>query len=494
MVAGLAVALACSTLLICSTGALADDEPNDQLVKLVIGLVEDKDKDVRALGLEQVRTAAKGPGATRQFAALLPKLSTEAQAALLRALADRGDAAALPTVRDVLKSIADEAVRVAAIAALGSLGNEGDVRCLLNLLGAAAPAEREAARAGLIRLSGPKVAAEIATALAQAHAKPAESNTAKPAESNTAKPAADDTAQSATGDESPLRVTLIEILAARRALDTLPAMLAAATDDDAAVRAAAMTALGQLAAPEQIPGMVQAVLRAEPGPERVAAEKAIMFVCRRADDPEKRAEPLLAAIDPLNAAQRTTMLPALGRVGGAAALAVIEAAIASPDADLHATGIRALCNWPDAAIAPRLIELVHDDQHPEHGTLALGALIRVAPLPDERSPQARLELLMQVLALCTNDAQRNQVLNRAQAVRTVETLRFLMPYVDQPDFAQQACESIVELAHHRELRDANKPEFHAALDKVIQTSQDPIVVERANRYKNGQTWVRPKRK
>jgi HEAT repeat protein len=469
-VASLAAALACSIELICSSGALADDEPNDQLVQLVIGLVEDRDKDVRALGLEQVRTAAKGPGATRQFAALLPKLSTEAQAALLRALADRGDPAALPAVLEVLKVSADEPVRVSAIAALASLGDEGDVRCLLDLLGAAVPAEQEAARAGLIRLSGPKVAAEITAALTQAHAKPADDSNAPP------------------------RVTLIEILAARRALDTLPAILAAATDDDAAVRAAAMTALGQLAGPEQIPGMVQAVLRAEPGPERAAAEKAIMFVCRRADDPEKRAEPLLAAIDPLNAAQRTAMLPTLGRVGGATVLAVIEAAIASPDADLHAAGIRALCNWPDAAIAPRLIDLVHDDPHPEHGTLALGALIRVAPLPDDRSRQARLELLKQVLALCTNDAQRNQVLNRAQAVRTIETLRFLLPYVDQPDFAQQACESIVELAHHRELRDANKPEFHAALDRVIQTSQDPIVVERANRYKNGQTWVRPKRK
>jgi HEAT repeat protein len=468
-VAGQVVAFACSIVLISTSGTLADDEANDQLVQLVIGLIVDKDKDVRALGLEQVRTAVKGTVATRQFAALLANLSTEAQAALLRALADRADPAALPAVRELLNASAGEPARVAAIAALASLGDEGEVRRLLDLLSTAALAEQEAARDGLIRLSGPKVAAEIAAALTQSNAKP------------------DD-------DNAPPRVTLIEILAARRALDTLPAMLAAATDDDAEVRAAAMTALGQLAGPEQIPGMVQAVLQAEGGSERAAAEKAIMFVCRRTDDAEKRALPLLVAIDQLNAAQRTAMLPTLGRVGGAAALEVIEVAIASPDAGLHAAGIRALCNWPDASIATRLIELVNDDQHPEHGTLALGALIRVAPLPDERSPQARLELLKQALALCTIDAQRIQVLNRAKAVRTVETLRFLVPYVDQPDFAQQACESIVELAHHRELRDANKSEFHAALDRVIETSQDPVVVERADRYKNGQTWVRPKRK
>ncbi len=83
------------------------------------------------------------------------------------------------------------------------------------------------------------------------------------------------------------------------------------------------------------------------------------------------------------------------------------------------------------------------------------------------------------------------MIKRARAIRTVQTLRFLVPYLDQAPFAQEACESVVELAHHRELREPNKAEFDKALDKVIQTSKDAIVVERANRYKKGQTWVRP---
>jgi len=50
---------------------------------------------------------------------------------------------------------------------------------------------------------------------------------------------------------------------------------------------------------------------------------------------------------------------------------------------------------------------------------------------------------------------------------------------------------VVELAHHRDLREPNKAEFDRALDKVIQTSKDATVVDRANRYKKGQTWARP---
>ena len=150
-----------------------------------------------------------------------------------------------------------------------------------------------------------------------------------------------------------------------------------------------------------------------------------------------------------------------------------------------------MCNWPNASVAAQLIELTKHDPHDGHGITALRALIRIAPLPDGRTDQEKLELLTSAWPLCTGDAERKLVLERASAIRTIETLRFLMPYTDQPKFAEQACLSIVELAHHRELRDSNKTEFHEALDKVIATSKDVTVVDRANRYKNGQTWVRP---
>jgi len=69
----------------CPPPARADDD----LVQTVSNLISDKDKDVRAVGLEQVREEVKGTEATRRFAALLPKLSPDAQTGLLQALADR---------------------------------------------------------------------------------------------------------------------------------------------------------------------------------------------------------------------------------------------------------------------------------------------------------------------------------------------------------------------------------------------------------------------
>jgi len=453
------VSLTVSVSFTFACASLVAAESDDDLVELVLNLLNDKDKDVRALGLEQVRTEAKGQVATLKFSAQLPKSLPDAQVALLGALADRGDNAARVAVIDLLTSSKDETVRVAAIEALGSLGSSDDFKLLLTRGSSESKAESAAARKSLVRLRGEDVTAQIVAEMNQSPA--------------------------------PLRVTLIEVLASRRALAAIPDLLSAAVDADPNVRAAAMTALGQLAALEHIPGLLQGVLKSEKGREREAAEKSVMFVCVRVADVDNRAAPLLAAIESLPDADRTALLPTLGRVGGSAALKVVEAAIADPDVSHHENGFRALCNWPDASVSARIIELAEKDQHADHRAMARGALIRVAPLPDKRSDDEKLALLKKVMSMCDREDERKLVLSRARAIRSLQTLRFVAPYMEEPKFAQQACETVVELAHHRALREPNKAEFDRALDKVMERSKNATVVERASRYKKGLTWTPP---
>jgi hypothetical protein len=262
---------------------------------------------------------------------------------------------------------------------------------------------------------------------------------------------------------------------------------AVAQDSDASVRLAAMTALGQLASPEHVADMLQGVLKAEPGAEREAAEKAVMLVCNQTQEANKRAAPLLAAFAKLGEDDQTVLLTTLGRVGGPDVLKVVQASIADPRVQRSVAGIRALCNWPDASVAPMLLELVHKLTDASHRTAALRALIRVAALPDKRTDAERLDLLKKAMTLATRDDERNLVLKRARAVRTIESLRFAAPYMDKPKFAQEACATVVELAHHRGLREPNKAEFDKALDIVIATSKDAVLVDLAQRYKKGQT-------
>jgi HEAT repeat protein len=439
----------------------ASSEPDGELLKMVLDLLGEKDKDLRALGFDQVRTEVKGPAATREIAARLSQLPDETQVGLLKALADRGDAAARPAVLEVLTTSEVEPVRVAAIEALGAFGNVDDLPRIVDSLKSIVDGERNAAQRSLVRLTGDDVSTAIVEQLKSV--------------------------------KYPLsRKLLIEVLAERRALDAVPQILAFGSDKDQAVRATAIKALGELATLQDLSGLMQLVLKAAPGDEREALEKCVMRVCDRAGEATDRAKPLLAVMESLSPDERLILLPTLGRVGGATALPAIEAALADQDALRHEAGIRALCNWPDASVAPRLIELVQDTAQPAaQRALALSALIRVAPLPDKRPDAERLELVKQVMSMCTRDEDRQQLIRRARAIRSIETLRFLVPYLGQPAFAPLACESIVELAHHRGLREPNKQEFHRALDQVLATSKDAVVIERAGRYKKDQTWVRP---
>jgi HEAT repeat protein len=453
--------LLCLALLLSSTApSTAEEEAAEGLVGVVVELLHDKDKDIRALALEQIRTEAPGAAATKVFARELVKLPAAAQVGLLRALAARGDIAAKPAVLACLTS-EDAAVKVAALEALGALGDASDTALLVQRLASDSPEEQTAARGSLVRLRGEQVSSLIAADLPAAAA--------------------------------PLRVTLIEILAARRGTEAVPALLDQAQNADATIRIAAMQALGQLASVEQLPGLIAGVLAAEPGKERDAAEKCVAAVCSTIEDANRRDAPLLAILAQHSPADREKLLPLLGRVGGTGALNAIEKAIADKNPALHERGVRALCNWPNASMAPQLMELAATDKNEALRIAALRAAIRIAPLADDRSDEQRIALLKKALQMATRDEERLLALDRARTIRSLAALHLVMPYLDRPKFAERACTSIVELAHHRTLRQPNKAEFDAILDKVIATSHDPVVIDRAKRYQKDQTWVRPKK-
>jgi HEAT repeat protein len=426
---------------------------------LILELLRDEDPEIRALALEQVRTETRGEAATRKFAELLPTLPRDTQVGLLSALAARGDAAAAPEVRQLISGSEAEPVRVAALDAIGYLGDETDVPLLVENLAAGSEAAQKSARGSLIRLASPRVSQAMIDQMQKG--------------------------------PTATRLLLVEILTERRAGHE--ELLAATGDADPQIRRAAMKALGQIAEREHLAEMVQGVLKAQPGSERVAAEQALAAACHRIREPEQQAEPLLSAMEKLDPQRRLELMPALGRVGGPAALAAVEEAYADQDAAEHAAGVTALCNWPDGAVVARLLEIARTDEHPEHRTLARRALIRIAPLEDARSDARRLDLIKTLAVMCSDDRERNQLLQRAKAVRTVETLRFVAPFMDRTPLSQQACATVVELAHDSGLRERHQEEFHRALDKVIATSQDATVIDRAQRYQRGQTWVRPKR-
>ena len=94
-------------------------------------------------------------------------------------------------------------------------------------------------------------------------------------------------------------------------------------------------------------------------------------------------------------------------------------------------------------------------------------------------------MLQQAMKQAENAEDKQLVLVRASTVRTLETVAWVAGYLDDPELAQAACESIVELAHHRFLRHPNMDRFGPLLEKVSKISRDPAIAERAKKYRLG---------
>jgi HEAT repeat protein len=445
----------CATLGLAGVGGAADTAA-EALARLD-QLIDANDVQERAIAYEHIRRGMKGEASTARFAARLSALPADRQIELLRALADRGDAAALPAIAKLAEG-GDPAVRSAALQAIGGLGSGESVGLLVKALAATDP-EKAAARRALVILRGDDATRQVVAALASA----------PPA----------------------VRAHLLDIMADRRARAAVPELVGYAADADPGVRAAAMRALAKLGGPEQVPGMVKGLFAAAAGQERTDAERALVTVCTQSPGHEQATESFLTIFKTASDADREVLLSPLGRIGGPGAMAVVDALLADTDPAEREFGLVALTRWPDATVAPKLLGMVANAPDAATRDRLLGALIRIAPLPDNKlNDNQKLELLQKTMKLCEKDADRGKVIERANAIRTVETFRFVLPYLDEPSLAEPACKSVVELAHHQKLRDAHKDDFTKALDKVIATTKNPELVERANRYKEGKTWAR----
>ena len=106
-------------------------------------------------------------------------------------------------------------------------------------------------------------------------------------------------------------------------------------------------------------------------------------------------------------------------------------------------------------------------------------------LDSDRPDAKTLQMLQWAFGVAERAEEKNLVADRVSTVRTVETLRWLVKLLDDNDVAQEACRSIVDLAHHRDLRNPNRDEFVKALRRVVEVSKDPSTVSLAKGYIEG---------
>lgn len=433
------------------TGALAGqvlaaEPPSEDLLKLIAELVGDSDHQMRAIGLQQIRSEAPGEAATKRFAGLLPKLGPEARAELVDALGDRGDAAARPAVLEMVQS-PDEPVRAAALRALSGVGRDADVPLLVQRTAAASAAEQLAAAQSLVRLKGDGVNAAITAAL---------------------------------GSVAPnARIKLLEILATRNAKEALPAILTAASGSDAAVCLAALDALRVLADDGQTADLVKLLQAAQADAQRAKAEAALLALCSRGK--EKCVPALAAGLANADAPARPVLLQALARAGGPAALEAVAGRLDDEDQAVRDEAVRMLSLWPDRTVVPRLLKIAGGESLRYH-VLAIRGLVRLAS--PEENQAADLKLLADAIRLAKRRDEKQLALGVLTRTASPESLALAVALLDDPTLAEDAGRAAATIAGN--LPADQRSEIHSAMRKVLQRTKSPQTREQAQKTLDAQ--------
>ena len=278
-----------------------------------------------------------------------------------------------------------------------------------------------------------------------------------------------------------------EFLARLRCFEAIDPLVALAADEDPDVYEPALAGLRSIADPDKfdLPRLVGLLLKTPPGQHRDEVEKTIVVVCQGLPKDADRAQPVLAALAQCKVSEPVAYLSLIGRLGGPTALKTIDASLASDNAEIKQAAVRALCNWPTADVADRLWQLASRPDNATFQQWALRAYVRVVTLKSDRPEAQTLAMLQRAMQVARSPEDKQWVLSRASTVRTLETLAWIAPFLDDPALDQTACQAIVEMAHHRFLRHPNMDRFGPLLEKVARLSKDPAVAERAKKYRFG---------
>lgn len=445
LVLTLVVAVGLATLHSASMAADAHQE----VIGLVIDELRSGDPQRQAGAIAIVRDIP-GETITTSLTEELPKLSPPVQVQLLSALADRGDAVALPAVAEASK-VLDESVRVAALRAVGQLGGAGEVAMLARRAAQTRGQEQKAARDSLYRLHGPDVNATILDVLATA--------------------------------DPEVKVELIRAVGERNIVDAVASLLETATDEDRKVRSESLKVLRVIADPQTLPALIDLALNPASDSDRSEIERTVAVVARKIEDPNHRAAPVLAVLpDVTETGNRASLLRMLGRIGDNSALEALRAALTRSEVDLQDAAIRALSDWPTPEPIADLLQVAQTSDHPVHKVLALRGFVRLLDSAG-RPVEETVALYGKAMDLAPNALEKKRVLSGVGGVGTLQALQMAASYLDDPSLQLEAESAVVRIAE--KIYDKHPQECRELLAKVVANTRNKTLREQAQRMLDG---------
>jgi HEAT repeat protein len=382
----------------------------------------------------------------------LKQAPAELQIQLLTALVDCHNTQSLELLRDKA-SDADSQVRKTALLVLGRIGGAPEARVLLqSLADNRSPEESALALNALKQMERADIDAQIIEAL---------------------------TNTKAAGP----RIQFIRLLESRRVTSATAELLKVATSSDPEVCAAALSALGSLAAPADLPSLISLTRAATDNTVRKAAEGAVISLCTRTGIV---AEGCLAVLAELKQASdsrtKNSWMSILASLGDPKGLPAILACLQDPNEAVAIHAMEELALWPDPTPIDDLFAVVQKAANPVQHRRALDTIIRLATSAAEEQ-QRPPETVVKWFRLANQAAQTSQerrlIISGLGQVKQAESLHLLAPYLDDTGLQAEAAVAILQIGPA--LLQQDPAALHEALRKITATAKTEDLRNRASK-------------
>ena len=395
-----------------------------QGVDLMVEQLKSSDRDCFRTGLT-VSRILPGERATKGLTdSLETESSHDRQVLLILALRDRGDNQALGSILEKLKSDSP-AVQLAAIDAIGAIGDDSSVPILLSVANAA---NTDAVLGSLVALKGSRVNAALMKA-------------AEPPNTST---------------------VAVKALGQRRAKEAAQLLFQLSAAESAAISQEAIVALGTAVSQDQFLDLVALLKTAKSADRKAAIQRAIRAAVFRSTRPDASAEALGAMIPSSSGADREFLFEQVRTAGGAKAVALMRGFATGSDEALQDAATKTLGRWLSADAAPALLQVAQGNE--KFANRALGGYIRIFrqfELPETE----RVAMADQALKVARRSMERNAAIDAMTRFPCVGTFELALDQLDVPGSEATAAKAVLTIG--RTVLDLDPETGKAGLKRLI---------------------------
>ena len=286
-------------------------------------------------------------------------------------------------------------------------------------------------------------------------------------------------AEISNAKEIRFKKTLLEIATARRVYLYLPTFFQAIGDDDPAVRDIAVQGYGKIAKLEDVGALLNAILKTSKREKRIALERAALKICERNPNKTERAAPILEFYTKSDENKHDALLGLLGKIGGPQAFEIVLKTMRDGSPTAKAEAFQSLCSWPDTHAMDELYRLSTKLVNKQLADEAFRGYLRILTLPSERTAEETVALFEKSKQRANTSELQNELLRRIATVRTLKTLDFVVPFMENPETQETAFRAILELAKDDSFHAANRTKIDPLLENILRNAKSSDPSERA---------------